>query len=83
LGNNECHEFARHIIPDCVDEALFYLLRAVDEGLIRISFSASSGKTVDLTIDGESETAGWFAGTDGWKEAYSKQRFNDDFADLK
>ena len=62
-------EFAKEIIPDCVDEAIFYLLDAIDNGLLGISFTATNGNTVDLTEAGRSEMAGWFAGTDGWKAA--------------
>ncbi|HEX4143487.1 MAG TPA: hypothetical protein VHY91_08045 [Pirellulales bacterium] len=76
-----CEEFVREIIPDCVDEAIFFLLHAVDEGLLRLSFAASNGTTVDLMADGESEMAGWFASGD-WKKAYSEERFNDDLSDL-
>ena len=76
-GSHE--EFAREIIPDCVDDAIFYLLHAIDEGILQLSFTASNGKTVDLTKEGDSEMAGWFAGY-AWKERYSKQRFNDDLS---
>lgn len=79
----QVHALAAEMIPDCVDQTLFHLLWAIDEGRLRVSFTDSSGKTVDLTEIGESEMAGWFAmGTGGWKAAYSKKRFNDDLADL-
>lgn len=32
------------VIPDCVDKTLFYLLHAVDDGLLQISFKSASGK---------------------------------------
>ena len=72
------------MIPDCIDEALFYLLYAVDEGLLQLSFKSSSGKMVDLVEAGESEMAGWYAGggPDGWRAIFSKERINDDLADL-
>jgi hypothetical protein len=75
-------DFVAEIIPDCVDDTLFYLLNAIDQGLLKISFTAASGKTVDLTEIGESEMSGWYMATKGWRAAYSKERFNDDFADL-
>ena len=75
-------DFAREIIPDCVDEAIFYLLHAIDEGLLQVRFVASNGEAVDLTKEGRSEMAGWYAGTGGWVAAHSKERFNDDLSDL-
>jgi hypothetical protein len=71
------------MIPDCVDNALFYLLYAIDEGLLRISFTGSSGRTVDLTEAGESEMAGWYMATDGWRHAHSKERFVDDLRETE
>jgi hypothetical protein len=73
---------ASEMIPDCVDDTLFYLLNAIDQGLLRMSFTTRAGKTVDLTEVGESEMSGWYMATNGWRSAYSKERFNDDFADL-
>jgi hypothetical protein len=74
--------FARVVIPDVVDDTIFYLLHAIDEGLLRLAFTASNGKVVDLTAQGLGELAGWFAGSGGWRAMYSKERFVDDFADL-
>jgi hypothetical protein len=74
-------DFARVLIPDIVDDTVFYLLRAIDEGTLRLSYTASSGNTVDLTSQGLGELAGWFAGSDGWREAYAKERFVDDLSD--
>lgn len=70
------------MIPDCIDQALFYLLHAIDSDILHISFTADNGKQVDLTEEGIGELAGWFAGND-WKSKYSKQRFIDDFKDLE
>lgn len=73
-------DLLREVIPDCVDTALFYLLKAIDEGILRISFKASSGRTIDLVEAGESEMAGWGAmgGADGWRARFSEERFSDD-----
>jgi hypothetical protein len=75
-------DFARVLIPDIVDDTIFYLLQAIDEGSLRLAYTASSGAVVDLTTQGLGELAGWFAGGDGWVGAYSKERFVDDLADL-
>jgi len=72
--------FARVIIPDVVDNTVFELLRAIDEGFFKISFTASNGKQADLWKDGE--LAGMYAGGD-WPMKYSKERFIDDFSDLR
>jgi hypothetical protein len=68
------------VIPDTVDEAVFYLLDAIDNGNLNLSFTAANGKTVDLATDGLGELAGWYLGD--WRALYSQERFVDDFADL-
>ena len=77
-GNSE--SFAKTIIPDVVDDTIFELLRAIDEGHLKLSFTDSSGNQVDLCANGE--LAGWYAGGD-WPMQYSKERFTDDFSDLR
>jgi hypothetical protein len=75
-------QFAKAIIPDCVDSALFYLLHAIDTGTLHMSLTVPDGNTMDLTHEGKAELAGWYMGSDGWRAAYSQQRFVDDFKDL-
>ena len=75
-------DVVKTVIPDVVDEVLFRLLNAIDQGALRLKFVSSSGKDVDLTEEGLSELAGWYMGSDGWREAYSEERFVDDLADL-
>jgi hypothetical protein len=70
------------MIPDVVDQALFYLMHALDNGLLRAKSVSGSGKDVDLMEDGLGELAGWYIGTnDGWRPRFSEQRFIDDFSD--
>jgi hypothetical protein len=57
--------FARVMIPDVVDDTVFYLLRAIDQGSLRLAYTASNGTVVDLTTQGLGELSGWFAGSDG------------------
>jgi len=73
-------EFARTIIPDVVDRTVFFLLQAIDEGDLKIVFTASNAATVDLTKDGLGELAGWYLMSEGWRAEYSKERFVDDFS---
>jgi hypothetical protein len=70
------------LIPDCVDQVLFRLLDAIDNGLLKLQFGHSGERVVDLTEEGDSEMAGWYMGSGGWRAMYSKERFVDDFADL-
>ena len=70
------------VVPDTVDDTIFHLLDAIDNGLLNLSFTAANGKKVDLPTDGLGELAGWYIGTGGWRALYSQERFIDDFADL-
>lgn len=72
----------RTVIPDAVDEAVFGVLRAIDQGLLRLKYVSSSGREVDLTEKGNGELSGWYMGKGGWRAMYSAERFVDDFADL-
>ncbi len=82
-GGGSLEGIARVLIPDIVDETVSQLLRAIDQGLLQLSFNAANGKTVDLCKDGIGELVGWYMGSDGWRSKYSGQRFVDDFSDLK
>ena len=70
------------VIPDAIDEAVGALLRAIDNGELRLKFVAKSGKEIDLTEDGLGELVGWYIGSGGWRAMFSDQRFVDDFSDL-
>ncbi|WP_148314573.1 hypothetical protein [Sorangium cellulosum] len=70
------------MIPDAIDETVFSLLQAIDQGILRVKFVTSTGKEVDLTQEGLGELSGWYMGSGGWRAMYSQERFVDDFADL-
>jgi hypothetical protein len=72
---------AKVIIPDIVDNTLFQLLSAIDNGQLKLSFTTSTGNVVNLTKEGLGELAGWYAGTT-WIAQYSKERFVNDFPNL-
>ena len=80
--DDDLKSIVRIVVPDTVDETVFHLLRAIDEGILNLSFTAANGKRVDLPRDGLGELAGWYMGTGGWRALYSQERFVDDFADL-
>jgi hypothetical protein len=82
-GGETLASIADVLIPDIVDSTLAHLFRAIDQGLLPLSFTASNGKGVDLSVDGLGELAGSYMGSDGWRANYSKERFIDDFSDLK
>ena len=74
-------EFAKVLIPDVVDDTVFYMLQAIDQEVLHLKFVSSSGKEVDLTKDGRGELSGWYMGSRGWRAMHSKERFADDCAD--
>jgi hypothetical protein len=69
-------ETQRVMVPDCVDDAVFHLLYAIDQGLFQLSFTSSSGRTVNLNTEARGELAGWYM--DGWRQRFSEQRFVDE-----
>jgi hypothetical protein len=80
--NLTAEDFAKVVIPDVVDKTIASLLRAIDEGSLKLHFSTSDGRIVDLEDEGLSELTGWFMGSGGWREQFSRERFVDDFKDL-
>ena len=82
-SRNGIETIAAVMIPDIVDETIFQLLRAIDQGVLTLSYPASSGKTVELAREGRGELAWWYMGSGGWRSMYSAERFADDFSDLK
>jgi len=65
------------LIPESVDAALYFLLKAVDEGVLHLKMVDSGGRDVDLTREGLSELAGWYIGPEGWRKEYSAERQTD------
>lgn len=68
---------AKMLIPDCIDLALFYLLNAIDSGSMQVTFKTRDNQEINLSDAGEGELAGWYLGTDSWRERYSKERCTD------
>ncbi len=66
------------LIPDCVDEAIYAFLRAIDQGLLPLSYVSENGETVDLVKEGRGELAAKYMAADGWRAKYSKERINED-----
>jgi len=74
-------EALKTILPDAVDDTIFYLLNAIDQEVLRLSYVAESGEVVGLTQEGG--LGGWYMATGGWRALYSQERFSDDLADLR
>lgn len=70
------------VIPDAIDEAVFSVLQAIDQGLLRLKYVSRSGREIDLTEEGLGELSGWYMGSGGWRAMYSQERYVDDFSDL-
>ena len=70
------------IVPDAVDETIFSLLQAIDQGLLRLKFVTSTGREIDLTDEGLAELSGWYMCSGGWRGMFSEERYVDDFADM-
>jgi hypothetical protein len=58
--------FAEAVVADIVDETIFYILHAIDDGSLKLTYTTADGKSADLHEDGLSELAGWYAGDGGW-----------------
>lgn len=69
------------VIPDAVDEAIFAILSAIDQNVLRLKYRAGNGHEIDLNDEGMGELGGWYIGT--WRMHYSAERVVDDFADLR
>ncbi len=70
-GNTD--KFAEMVIADTVDDTIFYLLLAVDEGLLNISYNTDDGKKVNVDGDIIGELGGWYVGE--WRTEHSTQRY--------
>jgi len=81
-GLNATSSVLSVVIPDAVDETVFGVLQAIDQGLLRLVYVSSSGREVDLTAEGQGELSGWYMGSGGWRAMFSAERFVDDFTDL-
>lgn len=66
------------VIPDCVDETIVTFLRAIDQGLLPLSYTAENGDCIDLVKEGRAELAAKYLAPDGWRARFSKERFTDD-----
>ena len=81
LKTEEIRNAVKYLLPDVVDQTLFELLDAIDNGMLDLTTGSASGNPVSLTIEGKGELAGWFIGSGGWRDQFSAERYFDDFKD--
>jgi len=76
IGQDSLDAVRDVIIPDCVDEALFFLLNAIDKEDLKLLFVAPDGQIVDLNDEGLWEMAGSYIEEDeeGWRLRFSKEK---------
>lgn len=65
------------VIPDIVDSTLFYLLLAIGEGRIRLTYVPDEGESFDLSANHDEELAGWLWNEEGWIARHSKYPVSD------
>jgi hypothetical protein len=82
LQNSDAPSAVTALIPDIVDQVLFELLDRADNNGLRLAWRRNDGEWVPLSDLGSGEMAGWLMGSDGWRESYSGERFNDYLANL-
>jgi hypothetical protein len=75
-------EFARLVIPEVVDTTVFFLLNAIDNDHLKLTYTASNGKTVDWVPDADNGgLGGWYASGE-WPAKYSEHPYIDDEGNL-
>ncbi|GIH10186.1 hypothetical protein Rhe02_82530 [Rhizocola hellebori] len=77
LADPACRDAMLELLPEVVDEVLFQLLNALDNGDLPMAWRCEDASYADLYDMGRSEMAGEFLGTDpdGWRVKHSQQRF--------
>jgi hypothetical protein len=70
-------ELASQIIADSVDEAIGYLLVAIDQQTLPLSYRTSDGGNADLW-DSADGLSGEYMGSDGWRSRFSSERIFED-----
>jgi hypothetical protein len=77
LAGGDARAAVTELIGDIVDQTLFYLLNAIDNGDLPLAWQRPDGTCAELYDLGRSELAGWFIGSPGWRSQYSTRPFFD------
>ena len=75
LADDQARDAVRALIPEIVDEVLFYFVNALDADDLPLAWRREDGSYVDLYELGGSELGGDLMVSDGWRAKYSSQRF--------
>ncbi|HZB32322.1 MAG TPA: hypothetical protein VE465_19340 [Streptosporangiaceae bacterium] len=75
LADERTRQAVRTLIPEIVDEVLFYFVNALDADDLPLAWRREDGSYVDLYELGGSELGGDLMVSDGWRAQYSSQRF--------
>src|ERR1700744_5957391 len=52
LKTGDMLKFGETIIPDCVDDTIFFLLEAIDQELLNLTLNNLNNETINLTQEG-------------------------------
>jgi hypothetical protein len=83
ISAGDARKAVTELIPEIVDQTLFELLNAIDNGELLLAWRRADGSCVDFDDVGMGEMAGWLMGSPGWRHGYSSQRFFDPLSDLR
>jgi hypothetical protein len=82
MKDNGMDEYHKALVACCVDDALAYLMIAIDQEMLNLTYTDENGNAVDLVnVAKESgELSGWYR---DWVETYSKELVPDLENDLE
>jgi hypothetical protein len=82
MAENSPQAVLLELIPEIVDQTLFQLLDAIDNGAFPLVWRADDGSQTSLEDLGSAEMAGWLVGGE-WPGHYSAERFHQYFSALR
>lgn len=77
IATSETKAISEVIVADSVDETIFCLLNGIDTGDLKLLYRSSDGRISDLMAEGLGELAGWYVGSDNWRDQYSSEKSTD------
>jgi hypothetical protein len=84
LFEGDARQAVESLIPEIVDQVLFELLNAADNGELTLGWRGEDGVFVPLDELGLGEMAGCLMGSEeSWRARFSAERFHDPLAGLR
>jgi hypothetical protein len=71
-SNGQTNVLGEMIIADSIDDTIFFLLQAIDQGILDLSIKSSTGEYINLSEEGHGELSGWYIGD--WRSEFSQER---------